>query len=293
MNQKFPLLDTFVWYLNERWSIHQKRLKGLPPPWTDDSALQKYRFCQVRREDDRVTRWIHENWLRPHADDPDLWHAIYIARIYRPEALTIIGWPEPWGLRRKGALQRARAYQRAGNKVFTAAYTLHCCDPAPPGDCKMTAYYEIIFNQLWQNRKFLQPTKSDMLMDVRDRLVTQYNIGNFMAAQIIADTKFGNTLRNASDWDTFAVGGPGSLRGLNRVCGRELNQRWREADWHATLLEVRKTIRSSLPKALRDLDAQNVEHGLCELDKWCRVAEGRRPKQVYSAIQSKYFKEAE
>jgi hypothetical protein len=288
MSKKFPLMDKFIWYLNERWSIHQKRLKGLPPPWTDDYALQTYRFCQVRREDDRVTRWIHENWLRPHADDPNLWHAMYIARIYRPSALAVIDWPEPWGKRRSGALQRVRAHQRAGNKVFTAAYTLHCCDPAPPGDCKMTAYYEIIFNQLWQNKKYLQPTKTDTLMDFRNRLVTQYNIGNFMAAQIIADTKFGSVLCGAPDWATFAVSGPGSIRGLNRLCGRELNQRWREADWHAEMLEARRAVLPSLPKILHSLDAQNVEHGLCELDKWCRVQDGGRPKQTYTVVQGDY-----
>jgi hypothetical protein len=288
MSKKFPLMDKFIWYLNERWSIHQKRLKGLPPPWTDDYALQKYRFCQVRREDDRVTRWIHENWLRPHADDPNLWHAMYIARIYRPSALAVIEWPEPWGVKRRGALRRVRQYQRDDNKVFTAAYTLHCCNPAPPGDCKMTAYYEIIFNQLWQNRKYLQPTKNDLLMDFRNRLVTQYNIGNFMAAQIIADTKFGFTMCNASDWATFAVSGPGSVRGLNRLCGLPLNQRWREVEWHKALLEARKAIRPQLPKALRSLDAQNVEHGLCEFDKWCRVQEGGRPKQTYTVVQGDY-----
>jgi hypothetical protein len=37
-------------------------------------------FCSVRREDDRVSRWIAENWRDPHADDPNLSFAMTVAR---------------------------------------------------------------------------------------------------------------------------------------------------------------------------------------------------------------------
>jgi hypothetical protein len=110
-----------------------------------------------------------------------------------------------------------------------------------------------------------------------------YGFGTFMSGQVIADLKFGSVLRNVPDWKTFAISGPGSVRGLTRIYGLPLAVKWRggEDDWHNKLLEVRKVITPSLPKALRGLDAQNVEHGLCELDKWCRVQEGGRPKQTF------------
>ena len=123
MSKKFPGLDRFIYYLNERWSIHQKRLKDLPPPWTNDQALRKYRFCQIRREDDRVTRWIHENWLRPHADDPDLWHAMCVARIgfNLPATLEIVKWPEPWGRRGRAVMEAARKRKATGAPMITGA----------------------------------------------------------------------------------------------------------------------------------------------------------------------------
>lgn len=296
-SQKFPLLDTFIWYLNERWSIHQKRLKGLPPPWTDDYALQTYRFCQVRREDDRVTRWIHENWLRPHADDPDLWHAMCVARTFNlPTTLEAIKWSEPWNKRGSKVLDTARKLQRSGTRTFTGAYMVNTHGKhggvlwSEKYDCPLIEYSKMVFDKLWSNRDVLQPKKDECLSTVHARLAAQFGFGTFMANQVVADIKHGATLHNASDWLTFAASGPGSLRGLNRVCGRALNQRWRESDWHTMLLEVRKATLLSLPKALRTLDAQNIEHGLCELDKLCRVVDGAgRPKQVFKVSKERYM----
>jgi hypothetical protein len=294
-SQKFPLMDKFIWYLNERWTIHQKRLKGLPPPWTDDYALQKYRFCQVRREDDRVTRWIHENWLRPHADDPDLWHAMCVARTFNlPITLKKTGWPEPWTRRGDGVLATARALQDSGVKVFTGAYMVNT--HGTHGGVLWSAEYEhplieyskMVFDKLWTNRVVLRPRRDEYLSNVHVRLSRQFGLGTFTANQVVADLKWGDALRSAPDWTTFAASGPGSLRGMNRLCGRPLNQRWREDDWHAALLEARKAVAPSLPKELRELDAQNVEHGLCEFDKWCRVQEGGRPKQVFSPATEVY-----
>ena len=293
MSKKFPLLDKFVWYLNERWSIHQKRLKGLPPPWTTDAALQKYRFCQVRREDDRVTRWIHENWLRPHADDPDLWHAMCVARIFNlPSTLEAMNWPEPWGRRGANMLAVARSLKADGATIYTNAYSTCCGLRSTEVGVPLINHHEKILNLLWAKRKELQLTSDDTLRSVYDRLVQQFGFGTFMANQVVADLKHGTALYGASDWATFAASGSGSLRGLNRLCGYEPVPRWRggEVDWHATLIEVRKALLPSLPKALRGLDAQNIEHGLCELDKLCRVSDtGRKLTRPYKELHATYF----
>lgn len=295
--QKFPLLDTFIWYLTERWSIHQKRLKSLPPPWTDDFALQKYRFCQVRREDDRVTRWIHENWLQPHADDPDLWHAMCVARVgfNLPATLEYGGWPEPWGRRGRIVMEAARKRKASGLPMITGAYiiaTHGSGDIDGQGRRRpLVEYMYDVLNGAWQERAVLCPRVDDTLQSFHTRLAKPFGFGLFTAGQVVADMKHAAPLRDATDWFTFAVSGPGSLKGLNLVCGRELNQRWRETDWHTTLLEVRKVLLPSLPRPLRDLDAQNIEHGLCELFKWHRIQNGGRSKQSFSTGQSDYFKE--
>ena len=297
MSKKFPLLDTFIWYLNERWFIHQKRLKGLPPPWTDDYALQKYRFCQVRREDDRVTRWIHENWLRPHADDPNLWHAMCVARLgfNLPATLKTVGWPEPWVRRGKAVMEAARKRKATGAPMITGAYIIATHGSGNvDGEGRrrpLVEYMYDVLNGAWKERHTLAPRADDTLQSFHVRLIKPFGFGLFTAGQVVADMKHAPVLKNAVDWKTFAISGPGSLKGLNLVCGRELNQRWREDDWHKTLLEVRKALLPSLPKALRSLDAQNIEHGLCELIKCRRIQDGGRSRNTFKVVQPDYFRE--
>jgi hypothetical protein len=69
------------------------------PQWTDDPILATYRFCNVRREDDRVTIWVRQNIREPFADHPNLWLMLCIARqINWPETLQQLidmgAWPD-------------------------------------------------------------------------------------------------------------------------------------------------------------------------------------------------------
>lgn len=44
-------------YIVDRYTIHIKKdVKKMEPPWVDEAVMQSYRFCNVFREDDRVTR---------------------------------------------------------------------------------------------------------------------------------------------------------------------------------------------------------------------------------------------
>jgi hypothetical protein len=84
-------------WIEEREAIRLRREAGEPPPWTADPILATWSFCNVHREDDRVTRWIAEHWRKPHADDPDLWFAMAVARFVNwPGTLAELGWPVPW-----------------------------------------------------------------------------------------------------------------------------------------------------------------------------------------------------
>jgi 5-hmdU DNA kinase, helical domain len=45
-------------FIAERERIRCRRAAGEPPPWTADPILREWSFTNVRREDDRVTRWV-------------------------------------------------------------------------------------------------------------------------------------------------------------------------------------------------------------------------------------------
>ena len=48
-------------FLNERHLIYLRKSRGEEYPWTPDPILQKYKFTNVFRENDRTTVWFREN----------------------------------------------------------------------------------------------------------------------------------------------------------------------------------------------------------------------------------------
>ncbi len=287
MSAQFPLLEEFVYWIKEREAIHQKRLRRQEAPWTNDQILQQYRFCNVRREDDRVTRWVHENWLRPNANAVRLYgesvFAMAVARLVNwPESLAEVGFPAPWRPEKFTRILNAR--KAAGKKVFTGAYMVRAIE-AKNGETKADYLAEYVLNPLWRARR-QAPCSS--LQALHTWLLPFYGMGSFLAAQVVADVKWTALLRAAPDWYTWAAPGPGSMRGLNRVLGRAVDTAWQKEDWHTTLLALRKVALPKLFKSLQNLDAQNVQNCLCEFDKYRRAVEGGRPKQNFKPSAEVY-----
>lgn len=280
-------LKRLVYWIKERYSILQKKDRLLPKPWTKDPILQKYKFCNVFREDDRVTKWVMRHWRYPHHADADVWFAMVVARLINwPESLEEIGYPVPWKpMKFMGALNRRRALKK---KVFTGAYMIH----ADAGDYPSKADYLAmkVLNPMWEKRQYLRPREGDYLLSFYNRLHECRDMGSFMAGQVVADVKFTDGLHIAPDWWTFAVPGPGSKRGLNRVCGREIGATWSEHHWLSRLRALRRVVEVKLAKSTaRDrievISAQDLQNCLCEFDKYDRVRLGQgRPRSLYAGV---------
>jgi hypothetical protein len=263
-------------WIEERKAIRLRRERGEPPPWTDDPILAAYSFCNVRREDDRVTRWIATYWRTPHADDPDLWFAMAVARYVNwPDTLAALGYPVPWDREQFVAVLDAR---RKG-KVWGAAYNISNGGKSEPKIQHVTG----VLDGLWNRRARVRPRADDSLLSFHGRLRLCDGMGEFTSAQVVADVKYVAPLRSARDWTTFAASGPGSRRGLNRVLGRPVETSWREDDWRAALRKLREAIMPDLERiGLGDLHAQDLQNCLCEVDKYerARLGEGK-PKRKF------------
>lgn len=265
-------------FIHERWLVQQRRASGAPKPWTANKILQQYRFTCAYREDDKVTRWITENWRAPHADDPDAWFALTVARFFNlPQTLQIIKYPVPFKPERlRSALSKM---EEEGLKLFSAAYMVR----SDPGR-KLDYVLDAALGPLWKDRAAIRPRKGDKLAQFYARLRPYYGLGGFMCGQIIADTKYLQPLKKADDWWTWAVSGPGSRRGLNRIMGRPVEAPWQEEEWlaQAQLLQLRLNplLRAAGMPRMHLQDVQGI--GMCEMDKMerARLGEGR-PKQLY------------
>jgi len=268
-------------FAHERYQIFLQRQNGEPPPWTEDPILREHRFCNVYREDDKVTVWIRENWRDPHTDNPDLWFAMCVARYFNePATLEVIGWPVPFdALPNSKMAKRLNAWDKAGNKVFNGAYIISTNGLS----VKKTAYVWQNLLDCWRRRDMLRPKKGDTLNSYHMTLGQMQGFGSFMTAQVIADIKYHEPLLHASDWHTFAASGPGSRRGLNYVLGRDRSDNWVEDSFRTALLRLRDQL---LPRfkanQMPEPHAQDVQNLLCEYSKYHRaVFEGKNPKQRY------------
>lgn len=247
-------------------------------PSNADPIIAKYRFCNVRRNDDRVTVWIHEQYLERWRDHPELWFALVVARLFNNES-TLAAIQDkvlPFNIMKMRRTLHAR--RDAGEKNFNAAYIVSTNGRAMD---KVDYVLDLVLNPMWQTRKLItRDIRVGQLANVHMVLEQQNGLASFMAAQVIADLKYAHP-----DWwedfHTFAASGPGSRRGLNRVMGFAVDTPFRESIFRGRLLDLRDQTNARLT-GMEPLTAHDIQNCLCEFDKYerARLGEGE-PKQLY------------
>lgn len=279
-----------LWYwVKEREAIRIRKEQGASPPFTDDSILATYRFCNVRREDDRGTIWIREHIREPFRSDPALWFMLCIARqINWPDTLAeLIGsidpgsaWPNSLGFSTSKIADVLNRRKARGEKVYTGAYMISA--PAIKGADKQSYIAETVLAAVWNIRdKFSEWFASGKAtMKGTHAMLTKYNgWGPFMAYQAVVDMRFTHLLENAGDRGTWAAAGPGTIRGLNRLHGRKLDL---QIEQGYALSEMRRIYEQVFDATGVDMDFSDVPNILCETDKYLRVKNGEgKPRALY------------
>jgi hypothetical protein len=285
-----PNLQPFVAFVAERWAIYRRRKAGQPWPWTDDPILGRWSFCNMDRSLDRTTRQLWHSWCVPHAFEDDLWFAMVIARLVnRTETLAALDYPVPWAPERFIEVMRSRPK----NGAYSGAYII----PAFKDDHRLRyiSQVEKIFNPMWERRDALRPRNGMTLEQFSTNLRTFPNMGKgFLAAQVVADVKPFSPLKNAPDFTTFALKGPGSEPGLNYVLGQPRDMKWRERNWHRRLAELHALITPVYQeRSLPIPDFQDLQNQLCEFHKFWDIKTGvrKRLKHEYKPAVEKPAKE--
>jgi hypothetical protein len=256
-----------------------------PADWTDDPILRQYRFCNVYRELDTVTKWIATNWREPWADDKDLWFAMTVARwVNWPDTLAELGYPGSFDARyRKRFIDVLKSRAARGEKVWTGAYMIGTQGNAVD---KPVFIADHVLAPVWRMRDKLRPVAGDTLASFAHRMIAVKNHGKFMVGQVVADTKYAqcSPLALAADWSTWAISGPGSRRGLSRIVGRELTASWPDGLWLDTLQTLHVRVKRAVQGArMPAIHAQDVQNCLCEFDKYERVRLGEgKPRSRYT-----------
>jgi hypothetical protein len=266
-----PLLK----FMLERHKMWIRRFEErAPKPWTKDRILQSYRFCNVYRELDTVTIWIRQHIREPYADHPNLWFMLCMARqINWPATLQEImeegGWPKrgyDWQTVR--AIMLAR--QARGDQLYTGAYMLNA-HGTKPDDPKDKAFFttKYVLNDLWTHRDDMKRVLADKSLEKTAAFLKKFHgWAGFTSAQTVADIKYTKQLEGAEDWWSWAAPGPGSIRGLNVVMGREIDAKVPAAQWLSEVNTLRAKINDQWPHEA--LHAQDMQNCLCEYFKYTR-----------------------
>lgn len=276
-----PLRRICYWIV-ERESIRLQKEMNKPKPWTQDPILQAYRFCNVRRMDDKVSMWLMTHWYVPYKDHPNILPACVIARLFnKPESLAKLthlvfteSKPDVDVIKRTMQTLRTK-----GNPIFNGAYIVST--NGLEGD-KVEVIMERIARQVIDRPIDIRPNSPTAMEETVTALTSYWGISTFIAGQVTADLRHAMTGKWA-DKNTYAPIGPGSRRGMNRLLDRPVDSRMNQTDFGFHLAWYMQEAKKLLPTTITSrLEAQDYQNSLCEYDKFCRCLFGEgKPKQRY------------
>ena len=274
-------LDLYFYWIHERETIRiNKEVLRHEPPWTDDPILQKFKFCQVFREEDRTTRWFKRHIRNVWRDDPEVLMATVIFRWFNfiETGRTLVRHNLHLEWDRKKAIEEITKQ----DKWVTGAYIVK----TPNRMDKVTGVAECISHMWGDREKLVDQILATKSLEKSWEILRDYPyMGPFMAYEVITDLRHTYLLRDAKDILTWANAGPGAMRGLNRLAGRDLDFSRRSHPWNDEMRELWEISRERLNPNLIDLsrfEMREIEGGLCEFDKYSRILnEEGRTRSVY------------
>jgi hypothetical protein len=275
-----PNVDQFFSTAREREHIRLRRASGLPAPWSENSIFQQWRFCNVHREHDKTTVWFKDN-VRSKLSDLAVIEATLIFRWFnRIETgekvldLLLNGWDRD---------KAERRLSFSAEPIFTGAYIIR----SPFGESKLIGILNAI-----ESARVLLPSITikwgKRLEDAWRDLTTIQWMGNFTSYEVVTDLRWTNVLDQAIDINTWACAGPGCARGLGRV----FHDNPRQFNYGSTygqtemlpLMQMLLTLSRDdryWPQHWEKWEMREVEHWLCEYDKYKRAEAGERLKRQY------------
>jgi len=276
----------FAW-MEERHHIYTRRQAGQPPPWTQDKVLQQYKFTNVFRDLDRVSQDLIRH-LRNHAHRPykeQLFNICAYRMFNLPatwEELTDgRGWMKKWQPR--VLLHQLDERKERGEKIFTGAYMM--TGSGSQGTTKHSSALKTLSMIHTDSSMLVTKIRQHNSIQRAVELLKPYPmVSDFVAYEFATDLTYCKVLPAATDQLTWANPGPGARRGLNRIWGRLLSQPIPTPyaiDCMRAILQQATAIEFS--PGGRKLVLRDIEHSLCEFDKYERVRLGQgTPRSKYN-----------
>lgn len=277
------LTEEMVYWINEREQMRMR--KAGPPQWkhgySDDPNMGTVRYCNVRREDDKVTKWLAEHWRPNHRA---VWKIVLARMInYIPSLEQIlVGWEQhPYEARIARAGLDLKIERDLGKKVFTSAYTISTCGQSMDKIDYVMEVVEAVRDR--EREKLVGFNPGPVTLGAfHSSLMCVKGLGSFLAAQVAADLKntTGHPLQTAPDWWTWCAPGPGSRRGLSWYFYGSPDVAISDKNFTRLIEKAWAEVSHRVPS----MHMQDFQNCLCEFSKYMRVKGGdRRVRNKYPA----------
>jgi hypothetical protein len=211
------VFDLYWRFAQERQSIFLKRVEGFPPPWTNDSILQNYRFTNPYRASDRVSQFLIRDVIyNGRSTGEEIFFRILLFKLFNRI--------ETWNLlqERLGPVSWKKfnfdAYNHVldesisqGQTVYSPAYIMPC---PPFGAARKHSNHLSLLAKMMRAKVCRQIEAAESLKQVVMILRSIPSIGNFLAFQLAIDLNYSEWI-NFSEMD-FVLAGPGARSGIRK-----------------------------------------------------------------------------
>jgi hypothetical protein len=271
---------TLRYWIAEREEIRRRREAGKPWPWTDDPILKDNRFCNVSRRFDKMTLVLGAHLGGLAGDYRSTLLSITLFRAFNRlatwDALKDMSTTGLWDHR--AARKRLRAMAARGEKLCSGVWMTAGAKGVPAYESQLEAA-----QHAWLNTSAtgLPASLTGAYKFFTDLPMVGPFVGNEMVMDLAYLTQF---LSGAPDRGTYIRLGPGAVRGLRRLRRVEVpsgleQPKATDEDWEE-FWRLCKSLKKK-PPCREALSIHDVEHVLCEADKYSRGMEGGHLKNRY------------
>lgn len=297
-------LKVFWYWINERHSIYIKRKERKPAPWTKDLILQTYKFTNPFRQLDRVTQeWVNRYCALlgsdievkdadsksarkiPPTDGDILFHCVMFRLFNWPHTYDALHYMGKWTYDR--AIRTLEARKADGHQIFTGAYIIPNMGLSDPKIDIIAGAVDLVHENRKEFAAYIRHERSmEKTVEVLQLVPT---IGPFIAYEIACDLRFTRVLSDATDVMCWANPGPGAMRGIHRLLTGSAKATKPRPDYNAHMRDLLSMADKHLSSAVKacewPFEMREIEHSLCEFDKYMRVKNGEgRPRSRFKPI---------
>lgn len=271
-------LDIFTNYINKRESVRLLKESGQPAPWTDDPILRDYRFTNVRRTDDRISKYGIEMF----AENPSLslydkiMNMILFRAFNKPETSAIFQQPiQDWSDENLNSIDQhaAKLLDNLGDKYNQYG----------------SAYFQSGLKGAWGVRSNIHSAQRmlDMMAHIRENAIVESIIanptplgvleiiksvkgigGNFLSYQIWVDLTYIPEL--PLNEDHMTVAGPGCALGISMLVEDMDGMTPEELIFH--IRDNQHALDLDIDFCLTVMDIENI---FCEFSKYMKRTLGQ------------------